>query len=104
MRLFHVVICFAALLGSGCSTTSSPSEPQSGDGDDLVAASDTAAGEPAAVVDDDPMVCERVAVTGTRVSQRVCRRQSVVEAGKQGAQEMLGEVQKRGALDTIRRE
>lgn len=65
---------------------------------DLVASRSEAAGEPAAAAEDDPLVCKRIVQTGTRVAQRICMRRSRIEANQNDAQEMLGEVQKRGVL------
>lgn len=63
---------------------------------DLVASRSEAASEAAA--EDDPLVCKRIVQTGTRVAQRICMRRSQIKANQNDAQEMLGEVQKRGVL------
>lgn len=98
LRLIQVVFFCVVLLGSGCSTSASRTEVQPGADDDLVATRDAAETAPAAAVDDDPLVCKRTIQTGTRVAQRTCKRRSEIEADKRDAQEILGEVQKRGAL------
>lgn len=99
LRLLQAVLFCAVLLGSGCSTSASRTGAPLEAGDDLVAARDDAASAPAATVDDDPLVCERVIQTGTRVAQRICKRRSEIEKESRDAQQMLGEVQKRGVLN-----
>lgn len=91
------VVCCAILLMTACSTPSSrtAAAPET-DGDAVMATSeDTSKPVPLAV--SDPLVCKRVTQTGTRVAQRVCQRQSQIDAKQQGAQELLQGVQQRGA-------
>ena len=86
----------AALFMTACTTPSSHTEATSGD---MVAShGDDASAPAAAAAEDDPLVCKKVTQTGTRVAQRICMRQSKIEANQRDAQEMLGEVQKRGAI------
>lgn len=92
------------LLLAACTTPSRPTAVTPDASGEPMASSNEAAGESAAVVEDDPIVCERVTQIGTRVAQRICKRQSQIDAEKRAAEEVLGEVQKRGALDSSRRE
>lgn len=78
---FAVLFC-AVLLVSGCATTSEQRLQK------------------AMTDEDDPLVCEKTTVIGTRVAQRVCLRQSQIEARKRNSQAALDEVQKRGAIST----
>lgn len=99
MPLRLVVLLCATALVSACSapanrTTAAP-QPAGGQGTELAS---TEASEA------DPIVCERVPVTGTRVAKRVCMRRSVREQQRRDSQEMLDQVQRRGVIDTVRRE
>lgn len=102
LRSIRITPLCAALLLAACSTPSSHTAvPTEAEGE-MVASQSEGASAPAtaAVEQEDPIVCKRVVKTGTRVAQRLCMRRSQQEAHKRGAQEMLGEVQKRGALST----
>lgn len=102
LRPILVVTLCTALQLTACTTPASHTGVVPEADGDAVASRGDAASAPAAaaVVDDDPLVCERVVQTGTRVAQRICRRQSAIDASKRAAEEMLGEVQKRGAIST----
>ncbi len=45
----------------------------------------------------DPIKCERIAPTGSRISSKVCKRQSEWDRIQQGGQQMGEEVQRRAA-------
>lgn len=96
-----VLFC-AALLATACATPAghTPVLPEAGS--DMAAAGGDPASAPAvaSTTEEDPIVCERVIQTGTRVAQRICMRRSEAEANQRNAHEMLGEVQKRGAQQT----
>lgn len=100
LRSRRVVPCCAVLLLTACTTPSGPSAVAPAADADVVESRSEAASTPAAAaaVEDDPMVCERVIPTGSRVAQRICQRRSVIEANQRDSQEFLGEVQKRGVL------
>ena len=98
LRSRQVILLCAVLLGAACTTPASRTAvaPEVGD-DPAVSGGDTASSPTvAAATEEDPMVCERISQTGTRVSQRVCMRRSQMEAKQRAAQDLLGEVQKRG--------
>lgn len=97
---FRVVAFCTMLFLAACSTPSSHTAVTPETDGELVASRSEAASEPAAAAaaGDDPIVCKRVVQTGTRVAQRICSRQSELDAKQRDAQEMLGEVQKRGVL------
>jgi hypothetical protein len=96
-RRLMVVFC-AALLGSACTTPANRAAVGTQVPGDMAAAGGDAATAPtvAATAEEDPLVCEMVVQTGTRVAQRICMRQSQLDANKRDADEMLGEVQRRG--------
>ncbi len=96
-----IVLFGAALLMTACTTPSShtAAAPEATSGDMVASHGDVASAPAAAADEDDPLVCKKVTRTGTRVAQRVCVRQSQVEKYQRDAQEMLGEVQKRGAIE-----
>lgn len=95
-----IILFGAALLMTACTTPSSHTAvaPEAASGDMVASHGDVASAPAAAANEDDPIVCKKVVQTGTRVAQRICMRQSQVEANQRDAQEMLGEVQKRGAI------
>lgn len=99
LHILRVTALCIALFVAACSTSSShtAATPET-DGELLASSSETADESAAAVAVEDPMVCKRIAQTGTRVAQRICMRQSQIDKSQRDAQEMLGEVQKRGAL------
>ncbi len=43
----------------------------------------------------DPIKCERIAPTGSRISSKVCKRQSEWDAIRRGGQQMGEEIQRR---------
>jgi hypothetical protein len=100
-----VLFC-AALLATACTTPASHTAVLPEVGSDMAAAGDDLASAPAvaSAAEEDPIVCERVVQTGTRVAQRICMRRSEAEANQRNAHEMLGEVQKRGAQQTTTKE
>ena len=51
----------------------------------------------AAGTEDDPVVCETVVRTGTRIAERTCMRKSQIDAQRQASQDALQEIQRRGA-------
>ena len=95
-----MVIFCAALLGTACTTPASRTSVTSDAGGEMAAASGDLASTPAvaATAEEDPLVCKNVIQTGTRVAQRTCVRRSQVDEHQRDAQEMLGEVQRRGVL------
>lgn len=99
LHKFCAVPLCTMLFVTACSTPSSHTAVTPETDGDLVASRSEAGSEPAAAVaEEDPIVCKRIVQTGTRVAQRICMRRSQVEANQRDAQEMLGEVQKRGVL------
>lgn len=96
-----VVLLCAVLLGSGCAAPASrtAAEP-AGEGDGSAVGHELASAQAAPVIaeEDDPIVCRRMAPTGTRVAEKVCLRRSQIEKSERDAAEMLGEVQRRGAI------
>jgi hypothetical protein len=93
-----VVLFCAALLGTACTTPASRTAVAPEVGSDMAADGGDLASAPAvaATAEEDPLVCEMVIRTGTRVAQRTCMRRSWIEKNQRDAEEMLGEVQKRG--------
>ena len=100
LRSLLVVLFYAALLVTACTTPSSRTAVAPEASGDMVASRRDVASAPAAAAadEDDPLVCKKVIQTGTRVAQRICMRGSQVETNQRDAREMLGEVQKRGVL------
>lgn len=90
-----IVLVCTALLGTACTTTASRTAVAPESGNDIAAAGGDVASAPAVA---DPLICKNVVQTGTRVAQRTCVRRSQIEAKQRDAQDMLGEVQKRGVL------
>ena len=105
-RLAVLVLFCAALLATACTTPASRTAVAPEVGSDMAATGGDLASAPAvaSAAEEDPIVCERVVQTGTRVAQRICMRRSQVEANQRNAHEMLGEVQKRGAQQTTTKE
>lgn len=105
-----LAVACIALIATACTTPGAPTVADSVDPVDnevTTADVDTADGDvadSAVAANDDPMVCKRVIPTGTRVAQRTCMRQSEFDKAEQDGQEMLEEVQRRGVIDTVRRE
>ncbi|TDJ38115.1 MAG: hypothetical protein E2O54_13630 [Gammaproteobacteria bacterium] len=100
LRSLLVVLFYAALLVTACTTPSSRTAVAPEASGDMVASRRDVASAPAAAAadEDDPLVCKKVIQIGTRVAQRICMRRSQVETNQRDAREMLGEVQKRGVL------
>lgn len=100
MRTRLIVLFCAALLGTACTTPASRTAVMPDAGSEMAAAGGDHSSAPAvaATAEEDPLVCKNVIQTGTRVAQRTCVRRSQIEAQKRDAQDMLGEVQKRGVL------
>ncbi|MGB5354535.1 MAG: hypothetical protein WBN32_13055 [Woeseia sp.] len=98
MRSFLDILFCTALLLTACATPTRDTAvvPEADEG--LVASRGEAASALAAAAEENPLVCKEVVQTGTRVAKRICMRRSQVEANQRDAQEMLGEVQKRGVL------
>jgi len=98
LRSLLVVLFYAALLGIACTAPSSRTTVAPEAGSDMAAAGGDLSSEPAvaATVEEDPLVCETVVQIGARVAQRTCMRRSQVEENQRDAEEMLGEVQRRG--------
>ena len=93
MTSFRLAVLFcAALLMIGC--TAVTPEPRS----DVAKAAGDVASAPAvpAAAEEDPVVCESIVRTGTRVAQRRCMRRSDLDRQQRGGQEALGEWQRRG--------
>jgi hypothetical protein len=105
-----VAVACIALAATACTPTATRTAVDPVDPVDIevtTADGDTADGDvadSAVAATDDPMVCKRVIPTGTRVAQRTCMRQSEFDKAKKDGQEMLDEVQRRGVIDTVRRE
>ncbi len=91
------VVCSAILFTTACSTPSSRTAAAPESAGDAVAATSADSSQPVPLAVSDPLVCKRVVQTGTRVAQRICQRQSQIDAKKQAAQDLLKEVQQRGA-------
>ena len=97
LRLNLIVLFCAVLLVSACATPSDRPTVAPDSGETVASGPDVASVPVAAASEqDDPLVCKRIVQTGTRVAQRICRRQSEIDASQRGAQDMLGEAQKRG--------
>lgn len=97
----------AALLVSACTAPATRTAVAPETGSDAAApVGDVASATTVAATaeEDDPIVCESVARTGTRVAKRLCMRRSEMEKRERDAQEMLGEVQRRAGLGNSTRE
>ncbi|MEX2132051.1 MAG: hypothetical protein WD772_11250 [Pseudohongiellaceae bacterium] len=70
-----------------------------GAGDQVAATGSEVASATDGTAEEDPLVCENTVRTGTRVAQRVCMRQSQIDAIARGGQDALGDWQ-RGGLQT----
>jgi len=79
VQVARASFCCALLLASsvlaGCTRSPRAAEPP---------AADSAAG--AEVASDDPVVCEKVEVTGRRYRKRVCRSESEIRAQREASQ------------------
>tara|TARA_Y100001933_G_C18756513_1_gene462139 strand:- start:21 stop:290 length:270 start_codon:yes stop_codon:yes gene_type:complete len=82
MARFTLAFCSMLLIGACAAPNRSP------EGNVASAAAGT---------DDDPVVCETVIRTGTRLSERSCMRKSQIDAQRQASQDALQEIQRRGA-------
>lgn len=104
MIVLRPMIAFLfAMLVTACASTGAPAAPDANAATghaDAAASGDPADPTVAAAEEDDPLVCENVMRTGTRVAKRICVRRSELERHKRAADEMLGEVQRRSALST----
>lgn len=100
LRKLRAAALCTVLFVTACSTPSSHTATTPATDGEPVASSNEITSEPtaAAVAEEDPIVCKRIVQVGTRIAQRICMRQSQIDKGERDAREMLGEVQKRGAL------
>lgn len=96
MKLRLLILFCAVTFGTACTApannTAAPTVAAA-TGTDVASAADTAG-----TAEEDPLVCENIIRTGTRVAQRVCMRQSQIDARARSSQETLGDVQRRGNL------
>lgn len=92
MALSRFALVCAAVLLTACATPASrdPGMPDAVTGGDVTSAPEIAAAE-----EKDPIVCESIVRTGTRVAERRCMRRSEKERQQQGGQDALGEWQRR---------
>ncbi|HEX7037185.1 MAG TPA: hypothetical protein VF210_15530 [Pseudomonadales bacterium] len=96
-----VVLLCAVLFASACAAPAPTAAEPAGGGAASTAGQDLASAEtPAATAEDDPIVCRQITRTGTRVAEKVCMRRSQIEKSQRDAAEMLGEVQRRGAMQS----
>jgi len=49
---------------------------------------------------DDPMVCKRIATTGTKITRKTCRRQSEIEQTQRNARDAVDTIQRKAAGQT----
>jgi hypothetical protein len=96
-----VVLLCAAVLAGACAAPASrtaDAAPEVGDGPAVGHDVASAAAGAATAEEEDPLVCRPVVRTGTRVAREICMRRSEIEKRQRDAGEMLGEVQRRGAI------
>lgn len=93
-----VVLCCATMLSIACTAPSTRTAGAPEPGSEVAAAGADSEGTPAiaATDEEDPLICETVVRTGTRVAQRSCMRRSQREIMRQNSQDAMGEVQRRG--------
>lgn len=70
-------VCLGLAMLAGCARSARPAaHPES---DDAAAVADA----------DDPLICEKEQVTGSRMMKRVCRRQSEIRREREGTQSTI---------------
>lgn len=83
----HHLALFCVVFLAAC--TAPASRAPEAVGDVASAADGTAQAE------EDPLICESIVRTGTRVAERRCMRQSELEKQREGGQQALGDWQRR---------
>ena len=96
-HLAKVTIFFLVLLSlAGCASSPGQETASADSPESAGAANEQSAGEEASVAAAfDPVRCVRYTPSGTRISQKVCKKQSEWDRLKEQAQRSLGDVQRR---------
>jgi hypothetical protein len=106
-----IAICIGACASSGPETSAPAATAQASSGNavapdapaadgeiyDLDAPNVEATANVATQDDEDAIVCRREIITGTRMSQRVCRRRTDIEAAAEDGQDALRGMRKTGS-------
>lgn len=87
VKSHHAALLCALLILAACTAPASRAPEAVGD----VAS----AAEGTAQTEEDPLICESIVRTGTRVAERRCMRQSELDKQRAGGQQALGDWQRR---------
>ncbi|WP_409432046.1 hypothetical protein ACJ3XI_07435 [Litorimonas sp. RW-G-Af-16] len=100
MTARFLLLCFAGLSLAACTTTTAPTSAKAtAPAAKAVAPSTQTAAADTAADEEDPMICEMVAVTGQIRKKEVCIRKSNRDARKKDGRNSLDGIQ-RGALSS----
>ena len=98
MRNFHALSATLVLLASATALT--PGLAQSDGSQENDSKSSSAPSKVEAEAKDDEMVCRKIALTGTRVGQRVCRTRAQWDAVAKAARESANTLKDAGGINT----